>query len=103
MTNVSVRYHFEELKLPEFGEGALFYGFADLAPNGDEIETFQVDDIKLGDAWLDRPPHDCGGSFSAKIFRAIREVLYDDKTTDGQHAALEWADAVEKMTAKEAA
>ena len=98
---VSVRYHFEELKLPEFGEGALFYGFADLEPNGDEIETFQVGDIKLGNAWLERPPSDCGGSFSAKLFHAIREVLYDDKTSDGQRAALEWADGIAQM--KEAA
>jgi hypothetical protein len=89
---METKYFFEELQLPEFGEGALFYGHAILSGDGDE---FVVSSIRLGnDVKLDRPPNDGGGTLSAQLFKAIEAVLYDERTVNGRHAALEWADAV---------
>ncbi|MBX5020404.1 hypothetical protein [Rhizobium lentis] len=102
MSKITVRYHFEELTIPGFGTGMMLYGFADLITNGGEVETFDIEDIKLGDKWLDRPYNRRGGyTLSTCLFSQIVEVLFNDKSTHGRLAALEWADAVEKM--KEAA
>ncbi|MGZ2448310.1 hypothetical protein ACVIRO_001064 [Rhizobium ruizarguesonis] len=101
MTKITVRYHFEELTLPGFSTGMMLYGFADLIPNGNDIETFDVEDIKLEGKWLARPYGRDGNTLSSCLFAEIAKVLFNDKSPHGRLAAIEWADAVEKM--KEAA
>jgi hypothetical protein len=85
-------YLFDELQIPAFGEGALFYGKAFLKDNSGETDVFVVDAIEL----------DSGRTLSARstttlereLFKAICEVLYDDKSVNGKYAAMEWADFV---------
>lgn len=84
MTRQFINFDFEELMLPEFGEGAMFYGQARLVPNGDSNDTFIVADIRLINGnliWR--------GSTTVlerELFNAISQVLYDDKyeTRDGK-------------------
>lgn len=87
-------FFFEELQIPSFGEGALFYGQATLTDDGGDVEYFVVKEIRLGNNWLERPNKDGATNLSQQLFKAISEVLYDEKTANGRHAALEWADAV---------
>lgn len=89
-----VVYMFEELQIPSFGEGALFYGQAILIDNSGDTDSFVVKDIRLGNNWLERPNKDGAANLSQQLFKAISEVLYDEKTANGRHAALEWADVV---------
>jgi hypothetical protein len=95
---METKYFFEELQLPEFGEGALFYGEAVLVDNRGETDSFIVQDIKLGANWLPRAPYDGARTIGQQMFKAISDVLYDEKTVNGRHAALEWADFVEGNT-----
>lgn len=83
-------YDFDELQLPGFGSGLLLSGKARFKDNGDG--DFFVASITLeGGKRLTRPAtHDT--SIEAHLYRAIEPILYSDKTTHGQHAALEWSD-----------
>ncbi len=85
----SIAYDFEELMLPAFGEGAMFYGTAELIECGD---WYRVGDIKLGSTWLSRPPQDGGGTLEMRLFKAIADVLEKD-----EHAASEWTASVEEL------
>ncbi len=87
-------FFFEELQLPEFGEGVLFYGEATLVDNQGETDTFIVKDIKLGDKWLPHVPRGGPRTIGTCLFEAISAVLYDDKSAMGKMVHLEWADAV---------
>jgi hypothetical protein len=89
-------YDFEELKLPGLGEGCLLYGQATLIGNGDG--DFYVSEIRLGGRTLPRFNVMSGNDFEQSLFKAIADVLENDKTTDGRHCAQEWADAVEQST-----
>ncbi|WP_049732836.1 hypothetical protein [Rhizobium ecuadorense] len=87
-------YFFEELQIPSFGDGALFYGQAVLADNSGDTDAFVVTAIRLDSNWLERPNRDGAANLSQQLFKAISEVLYDEKTANGRHAQLEWSDAV---------
>lgn len=97
MTDLEIQYNFEELQIPGFGPGALFYGTALLADNGDG--SFYVKAIKLDGAagHLETPM--ANGSrcdnLSQHLFKAIRDVLYDEKTSHGRNAAMEWGDSLD--------
>lgn len=87
-------FDFEELMLPEFGEGILFYGQATIADDHGETDHFIVTEIRLaGGKYLRRPAREAN-TLSQQLFRAISSVLYDEKTVMGRHAAIEWADFV---------
>ncbi|QIG75038.1 hypothetical protein EVC14_040 [Rhizobium phage RHph_I3_18] len=91
---METQFDFEELQIPSFGEGALFYGQAILTDNSGDTDSFVVDAIRLGNNWLERPHKDGAANLSQQLFKAISDVLYDEKTANGRHAALEWADFV---------
>lgn len=81
-------FTFDELQIPAFGNGALFYGSAYLQDVGDG--EFHVQSIQLdGGAWL--TPVREGGTLEAKLYREIAAVLYDESTPYGQKAAEDWA------------
>ena len=85
----SISYDFDELMLPAFGEGAMFYGTAELILCDD---WFRVDAIKLGSTWLSRPPQDGGGTLEQRLFKAIADVLVKD-----EHAGKEWTDSMDEL------
>lgn len=99
-------FDFEELQLPEFGEGALFYGQATLTGGDDD---FVISSIRLANGMkLDRPPNDGPGLLSAQLFTAICEVLYNDRpvrvdgkvaVSYGVQAHMEWADFISQARA----
>lgn len=99
-------FDFEELQLPEFGEGALFYGQATLTGGDDD---FVISSIRLANGMkLDRPPNDGPGLLSAQLFTAICDVLYDDRpvrkggsyvSTLGAQCAYEWSDFISQARA----
>jgi hypothetical protein len=89
-------YDFEELKISEFGVGALLYGQALL--KSDSNGGWFVDEIVFQNGHVIHQ-----GSptvLDREMFKAITEVLYDDRIpadgslTHGCLAASEWADAV---------
>jgi hypothetical protein len=88
-------FTFEELKIPLYGEGALFYGEATLESACEGDDEFYVSSIQLGKTTLKRPSRinssDPVGGF---LFTEIVKQIEDDRTTHGKHAALEWSDAV---------
>lgn len=87
-------FDFEEMQLPEFGEGVLFYGQATLSDDMGETDHFIVTEIRLaGGRYLRRPSREAN-TFSQMLFREIELVLYDEKTVMGRHAAQEWSDFV---------
>jgi hypothetical protein len=89
-------YFFEELKISEFGVGALLYGQALL--KSDSNGGWYVDEIVFqnGHVIYQGSPT----VLDREMFKAITEVLYDDRIpadgslTHGCMAASEWADAV---------
>jgi hypothetical protein len=96
---METKFFFEQLQIPAFGEGALFSGEAILVQDGSDRDSFVVEEIRIGDNWLQ--PYVNGSTFSQHLFKAIADVLYDDsvvrrdgemKATLGYQAALEWAD-----------
>jgi hypothetical protein len=97
MMAMEIQHSFEELQIPGFGVGMLLYGTATLATN--DADTFFVKDIKLdgGAGHLERPM--ANGSrcdnLSQHMFKAIRDVLYDEKSVHGRLAAIEWSDALD--------
>lgn len=91
---MEMTFAFERLMLPDFGEGVLFYGEAVLIDNHGETDSFIVQDINLGNMWLPHVPRGGPGTIGTCLFKAISDVLYDDKSTLGKLAALEWADFV---------
>lgn len=101
---MEVQFFFEELQIPEFGEGALFYGQATFAGDGDD---FVITSIRLANGMkLDRPPNDGPGLLSAQLFTAICDVLYDTRISNGKYvstlgyqAALEWSDFISQARA----
>lgn len=102
---MELRFEFEQLMLPEFGEGVLFYGEATLVDNHGETDTFIVKDIKLGDKWLPHVPRGGPRTIGTCLFEAIAAVLYDDRVLDkhgnptvGFMAASAWSDFVSGET-----
>lgn len=85
----SISHEFDELMLPAFGEGAMFYGTAELIECGN---WYRVADIKLGNTWLPRPPQDGGGTLEMRLFKAIADVLVKD-----EYAGKEWEKSIEEL------
>ncbi|NLS03581.1 hypothetical protein HGP14_09445 [Rhizobium sp. P32RR-XVIII] len=102
---MEVTFFFEELKIAEFGEGALLYGHALL--KADSSGGFYVDEIVFqnGHVIHQRSPT----VLDREMFKAITEVLYDNRvvydedgkpvSTSGNQADSEWADAVSERKA----
>ncbi|NTG48618.1 hypothetical protein G6M04_14590 [Agrobacterium rhizogenes] len=89
------QFTFEELKIPLYGEGALFYGEATLESACEGDDEFYVSSIQLGKTTLTRPSRinnaDPVGGF---LFTEIVKQIEDDKSIVGKQAAGEWTDAV---------
>lgn len=100
MSAFSLRFDFDELIIPILGRtdsGLLLYGCAELA--GD-AEGFAVEEIHLaggttlraaGNAEFGTP-----APFADELFRRIAAVIGNDKSVLGRHAAMEWAELVER-------
>jgi hypothetical protein len=85
-----VEYCFEELEIPGYGSGMLLYGTATLSDNGDG--QFCLDRIDLdGGRRLSRP-NVHNGDIDAFLFREIEALFYNDQTTIGRYAQIEWED-----------
>lgn len=103
----TLNFEFDELVIAISGKndsGAFFYGTAELAENyeGYPEEGFYVREIVLTDgARLDKTG--CGygrpSAFEAELFKRMAEVIENNKTAIGRHAASEWADAMEERKA----
>jgi hypothetical protein len=89
------QFTFEQLAIPLYGEGALFYGEATLESAYEDDSEFYVSSIQLGKMRLCRPSRinssDPVGGF---LFTEIVKQIEDDKTVVGKRAALDWTDAV---------
>jgi len=90
------QFTFEQVTIPLYGEGALFYGEATLESSCEDDSEFYVSSIQLGNkAVLTRPSRinssDPVGDF---LFTEIVKQIENDKSVVGQQAALEWADVV---------
>lgn len=87
---LEIELGFDELQLPDFGIGMLLYGTAYLQSTGDG--EFWVQSIKLDNgAWL-HPARE-SGTMSARLYREISAVLYDETTPYGAMAAEVWGEA----------
>ncbi len=103
MSAYTLRFGFDELVIPILGRNdnvLLLYGHAALA--GDD-EGFAVVEVELaegtrlvpsGNAESGRP-----APFADELFRRIAGVIENDRTVLGRHAAMEWADMVERHRA----
>jgi hypothetical protein len=102
MSAFGLRFDFDELTIAILGRndnGLLLYGAAELS--GDH-EGFSVEAIYLaegtvlraaGNAEFGRP-----SAFADELFRRIAAVIENDKTVLGRHAAMEWAEHVERQS-----
>jgi hypothetical protein len=100
MNAFSLQFDFDELTVPVLGRndsGLLLYGSAELS--GDH-EGFSVEAIhlaggttlrKAGSVEFGRP-----APFADELFRRVAAVIENDKTVLGRHAAMEWAELVER-------
>lgn len=100
MSAFTLRFDFDELTIPILGRndnGLLLYGAADLA--GD-AEGFSVEMIHLAEGTVLRPTGNAesgrSAPFADELFRRIAAVLENDRTVLGRHAAMEWAELVER-------
>jgi hypothetical protein len=102
---MDVTFDFEELKIAEFGVGALLYGQALL--KSDSNGGWYVDEIVFQNGHVIHQ-----GSptvLDREMFKAICEVLYDNRvvydadgkpvSTPGNQADSEWTDAVSERRA----
>lgn len=85
----SISYTIDELMLPEYADGAMFYGVAELVECDD---TFRVLDIKLGPRWLDRCPYDGPRARDHFLFRDIAKQLEAD-----EHVQSVWDDSMNEL------
>jgi hypothetical protein len=106
----TVTFDFDELVIPILGKndsGLLIYGNAELVENyaGSPGEGFYVNSIVLHDgAKLTKTGRGILGlpnEFEAELFKRMAAVIENENTAIGRHAAIEWADSIERM--KEAA
>jgi hypothetical protein len=93
----TLQFTFEQVTIPLYGEGALFYGEATLESASEDDSEFYVSSVRLGKkATLTRPSRinsaDAVGGF---LFTEIVKQIENDKTVVGGQAAQEWASAVE--------
>ncbi|MBB3453930.1 hypothetical protein FHT86_002186 [Rhizobium sp. BK313] len=93
----TLQFTFEQVTIPLYGEGALFYGEATLESASEDDSEFYVSSVQLGKkATLTRPSRinsaDPVGGF---LFTEIVKQIENDKTVVGGQAAQEWASAVE--------
>ncbi|MDR6669979.1 hypothetical protein [Rhizobium sp. 1399] len=100
MNTFSLRFDFDELVIPILGRndnGLLLYGSAELS--GDH-EGFGVEMIHLAEGTVLRPAGNAESGrpapFADELFRRIAAVIGNDKTVLGRHAAMEWAELVER-------
>ncbi|QWW69866.1 hypothetical protein [Rhizobium sp. WYJ-E13] len=100
MNIFSLRFDFDELVIPILGRndnGLLLYGSAELS--GDH-EGFSVEAIYLAQGTMLRPAGNAESGrpapFADELFRRIADVIGNDKTVLGRHAAMEWAELVER-------
>ncbi|MBB3391590.1 hypothetical protein FHT82_004368 [Rhizobium sp. BK275] len=100
MNIFSLRFDFDELVIPILGRndnGLLLYGSAELS--GDH-EGFSVESIQLDGGTMLRPAGNAEpgrpAPFADELFRRIAAVIENDKTVPGRHAAMEWAELVER-------
>jgi hypothetical protein len=89
------QFTFEQLTIPLYGEGALFYGEATLESACEGDDEFYVSFIQIGKTRMGRPSRinssDPVGGF---LFAEIVKQIENDKTVVGAQAANEWTDAV---------
>ncbi len=92
----TLQFTFEQVTIPLYGEGALFYGEATLESSCEDDSKFYVASIQLGNkAVLSRPSRiNSADPVGAFLFTEIVKQIEDDKTVVGGQAAQEWADAV---------
>ena len=90
------QFTFEQLTIPLYGEGAVFYGEATLESACEGDDEFYVSSIQLGNkAILTRPSRiNSADPVGAFLFTEIVKQIENDKTVVGNQAAQEWADAV---------
>lgn len=100
MNIFSLRFDFDELVIPILGRnenGLLLYGSAELS--GDH-EGYSVESIHLAGGTMLRPADNAESGrpapFADELFRRIAAVIENDKTVLGRHAAMEWAELVER-------
>lgn len=100
MKPFSRQFDFDELVIPILGRndsGLLLYGSAELS--GDR-EGFGVEAIHLAGGTTLRPAGNAEfgrpAPFADELFRRIAAVIESDKTVLGRHAAMEWAELVER-------
>jgi hypothetical protein len=100
MNALALRFDFDELTIPVLGRndnGLLLYGFAELS--GDR-EGFSVEAVHLAEGTVLRRAgnSECGrpAAFADELFRRIAAVIENDRTVLGRHAAMEWAELVER-------
>lgn len=100
MSAFSLRFDFDELTIPILGRndnGLLLYGSAELA--GD-AEGFAVEVIHLAEGTTLRAAGNgefgAPNPFADELFRRIATVIGNDKSVLGRHAAMEWAELVER-------
>lgn len=85
----SISYTIDELMIPDFGDGIMLYGVAELIECDD---WFRVKEIKIGRVWLRRPNQDGGGNLQQRLFKAIADVLERD-----EDVAKEWAKSTDEL------
>ncbi|ULJ73633.1 hypothetical protein [Rhizobium gallicum] len=90
-----VTYDFEELKIAEFGTGALLYGQALL--KSDSNGGWFVDEIVFENGHVIH--QGTPTVLDREMFKAITEVLYNINTVHGREADSEWADTVSERRA----
>ncbi|MBB3656813.1 hypothetical protein FHX15_002041 [Rhizobium sp. BK650] len=100
MNAFSLRFDFDELIIPILGRndnGLLLYGSAALSGGH---EGFSVEAIHLAEGTMLRPAGNTESGrpapFADELFRRIAAVIENDKTVLGRHAAMEWAELVER-------
>jgi hypothetical protein len=100
MSAFTLRFGFDELIIPILGrndEGMLLYGHAELA--GDH-EGFAVTAVELAEGTRLMPSGNAESGrpapFADELFRRIAAVIENDRTVPGRHAAMEWAELVER-------
>lgn len=89
------QFTFEQLTIPLYGEGALFYGEATLESACEGDDEFYVSSIQIGKTTMTRPSRiNSSDPVGAFLFTEIVKQIEDDKTVVGKQAAEEWTDAV---------
>lgn len=94
------QFQFEQLTIPLYGEGALFYGEATLESACEGDDEFYVSSIQLGNKTvLSRPSRiNSADPVGAFLFTEIVKQIENDKTVVGGQAAQEWAALVEDQS-----